>query len=179
MSITVPYNTKTRPWGGYTHPSLPIATWYAEGNVTGDSSGGHRAVQLNFSPGTAGQASPALYYSLEQISLADTLNADRDVLFQLINGDEAMTTGSQWWQQGVSGTAIGPAALNFAARSPALWLGNIKLPGGGAHGMLFVMANSNTHVLTVVAQGYVWGARSISWPGGPQRPPNGLFQSAS
>jgi len=56
-----------------------------------------------------------------------------------------------------------------------IWLDAPNAAGDDA-GLRFEFDNVNLRLYAVTTRGYIWGPEAVLAPGGPQRPPNGLFR---
>jgi len=166
-----------RPYASYDDPTLPVGQWVGGGTVTGNSSGGFEMVQIDFSKNTQLRSSQT--YSLEGVSIYCTATAQVSMGVAAFNLDPDMVRAA--------GLSRAFAMLLEATPADA----SIRLSGSGASilpvflgrqnnpnistGISFALVNVNSEQLRVTAEGYVWGARSVSMPGGPQRPLQGLY----
>lgn len=149
----------------------------AEVDSLGDGTGGLNSADIIFQDAT--QALGALLFSLEEFYIqVQGASADREVAIRNVNlGRRQINTFRK------------PMALNLrradtpdvAAISPAdanglrgLILGTPFIQGSVATFQVLT-ANVDTEILSISGMGYVWPQIALQQPGGPQRPPNGLF----
>lgn len=171
MSIVLNEVVQVRPWGGFLERELPIGTWFHQMLLEGDASAGVMSLRFNLTQ-TGVELSPNMY-SLEQLSIETTTPDDRQVLIGTENLEPLLNSK---WRVGVDGpAALLPAEAGLIATTLLpLFLGSQRIPG--ASGVFTVdMINVNGLTLSSTAQGYVWGSRSRSAPGGPRRPIQSLF----
>lgn len=169
MTIAADTPIRRRPWPGYADPRLPTGMWVGEAIVTGDASGGLRFARLIFQEALAPQVSEL--WSLEQLSSNDTSNVSRSGTLQAINLDRVVFA-QLWglrWEAGPSVAAVRLEQL----RMPLMLGGPAR--GGLTASLDVFLDNVDGGILEMQAQGYIWGARSRSTPGGPQRPQQGFF----
>jgi len=163
-----------RPFTGYDDPRLPRAFWVGVGSVEGDASGGQRTVQLNFKEAAPGLVTEA--YSLEQLTVVSLETTNRALEVQ---------TGNMDFIPGLPSDAIWLARLTLEAgeTQSIMQQGDLKLPAflgqprlqTAAAFLLFNAPNVNLVTLIVHAQGYKWDGGALLHPGGPQRPPTGIY----
>lgn len=122
-------------------------------------------------------------YSLEQLSILNSANGAQFLELFVFNLDPDLaaasgvlgsTTRFALRLEGVSG---GDSRLTMqdAAAVRGLFLGR-QVTAGVATGFSIIAGNVDLDVMDVLAQGYVWGPRSVSLPGGVQRPAQGLYR---
>ena len=158
---------------GYDEPQFPTGIWRVHGSNTGDATGGQNTIQCDFSKSS--QPFNSQLYSLEQLMLGHSVAA-QGVEVALANFEvsliSAIYTANIVANEGTTPAAISAESLN-AFRG--LWLGQ-AVNRSTAQNIRFTIDNGNGEIFRVLAYGYVWSARSINAPGGPQRPPSGLFR---
>lgn len=181
LSISVLEQVSTRGWGGKEEPSLPIGSWFFRSTLTGDGSAGSKTLEMSFSIAATGSPLDANSYSLEQLAIHETAAAGQ-VAFLI-----AVQLGT------VSAATVAPFKFAYAITLDALVTGSGSaaraLDIGAVRGLFLGqpetaeasatlgvrVANVDTEVLTLAGQGYIWGPRSLSTPGGPIRPSPGLY----
>lgn len=137
--------------------------------MTGDASGGQRFAQLVFV--AAAQPQGSELWSLDQLAVNDTNNVSKNGTMQAVNLDRAI--GAQQWNLRLEAGTL-EAGTRLEQLVLPLFLGGQSSQGPTASLDVF-LANDDGEVLTLSASGYIWGARSRSTPGGPQRPAQGLY----
>jgi len=170
MTIVTSLAASRRAYPGYDEPNLPLWSWAQEVSVIGDASGGTRTASIIFAPTTGPKVS--LLWSLEQISVFDTDNNSKNLDLMFEGFDQVLGTALYRLNVG-DGVLFASIPLQNYPQFP-LWLGGHRQEGSPAQ-INLVAANINGTVLAFGAQGYVWGSRSASIPGGPQRPSRGLY----
>jgi len=179
MTITVEVPIRFLYYRGNDDPSLPVGIWHMSATLVGDASGGFMAVRAQFKE--EGQAVPGDFWNLEQVSALVSDVTTRDAFLRTVG--LAPTPGlpafdRQWAVEFVTlGGSIGNAALGGAAfQLLPLFLGAVR--GSASSSATVDIGHGNVTAsdsLSVSMMGYRWDARSILAPGGPRRPPNGLF----
>jgi len=174
MSIIDVNDITYRKFSGYEDPRYPSGMWLGEGLVTGDGSGGDSTVQIDFSKAAGLRNSQ--YYSLEEIFAVkgNNVSAAGDMLVTNFDvGDELIGRRYHFLllatEGGVSNLTLSPTAGTLR-----MFLGQQSTPNS-AQSISFIIDNTNLIDFAVRIGGYVWSARSSSVPGGPQRPPTGLY----
>jgi len=177
LSVATVTSVRYRFFPGFPDDSLPIGYWAVSGLTLGDASGGTREVQLEFNPATAPRG--AVFFSLEQVTVHDGNNAAKQGEFRTVNMDpipglSAVAITNRWAGDLEAGAAS--AMLNPATQTVlrGWWLGR-QAVAAVATQFRFLTTNSDLNILTVTAQGYLWGPRSQNAPGGPSRPLQGLY----
>lgn len=172
MSVLRDDIVKLYPFAGFTDPALPMGTWASLITVPGDAGGGVRTAQCNFS--VQGQASPALFFSLEQLYFTDAENVTRDlavILQNMLSVGQVFTKAFSW---GLIANVAGVASREptQAAMEP-MFLGS---PLKGTTGAIrAAVGNSDGDDFVMNAEGYYWSARSLNAEGGLRRPASGLY----
>ncbi len=176
MSVASNFRIETRPYSGYADPSLPVGAWITQGVLAGNATGG--AVQMNFLFQFGNNPLNSQLYSLEQFTAETNASVTEVADFETINMDRltpnlVLPVTRQQFPVIADGIGSAIAQLGDMAGLP-FWLGgpNTALLECSIR---FQFTNTNLRVYTVSAQGYIWGPRSVTAPGGPQRPPNGFF----
>jgi len=170
VSVVTQLEARRRAFPGYDDPRYPLYIWAGQAVVAGDASGGTRSAGIILAPASGPKVS--LLWSLEQISALDTDNNSKDCDIILSGLDELL--GNQIYRVTV-GAAVTTAAFTAVSLTMLpLYMGG-HADQGIAATLSLTLVNVDATVLVFQAQGYVWGSRSRSIPGGPQRPPNGLF----
>lgn len=181
MAVSTTTEVSYRRFQGYSTPQYPTGYWYARQAQLGDATGGTQSVIFQFVPATATQLNSNMF-SLEEISATASNNVTAYAGVVSHNLDSfGLPTGANakgvWlYQVGTSTFPVIGSSL-FARDAAALvpwFLGSQRLTGMMT-GLEFATPNVNLSLLTVYAQGYIWGPRSVLADGGPQRPPNRLY----
>lgn len=170
MSVAAVLEVRRRAFPGYNDPSLPQWIWVGQVVVVGDASGGDRSGSIILA--TAAGPKVSLLWSLEQMSILDSDNNSKDMDLTFLGTDELLGTQVMRISIGAGVTTASIPAQNYP-RMP-FYIGAHQAQGAAA-ALLLTAANVNTAVMAFTAQGYCWGSRSRSIPGGPQRPLQGLY----
>ena len=176
MAVTASFRVDVRPYSGFTDPSLPVASWIAQGGVAGDASGG--VLDMRFIFQRDGDAQISELFNIEQFS-ADTSAANsRSLSLETLNMDQLSANRlgtAQVWRFTTS-VVSGPqtSALFSGSDVLPLWLGSPNRDEGDA-GLRFQWQNIDLLLYFISIQGYMWGPRSVLAEGGPRRPVGGLF----
>jgi len=180
VSVFATGRVDIRPWSGYTNRAFPIASWIAQGIVTGDATGGSTFITLIFELSETDFRTSQMY-NLEQLSI-HIGNASGNFTGSMTTRAmdrlaPARDAAEQKWGFLIapSGTTEAAVELHALAALP-IWLGAPNEDFSVDSGLRFSTPNVDGNVVEVTAQGYVWGPRSILAEGGPQRPPNGIFR---
>lgn len=181
MSVTgTPRLITIRPFTGYRDPSLPIAMWLGSANVTGDGSLGVMSAIIAFTLASAPRSGNL--YSLEQVTAHATLGApSHNFRLTADNMESISSDGINQRFQAVGSFSSGPdtiaADLNLGALAAlrGIFLGTQAI-GLAMASLILADINEDTSILTLIAQGYVWGPRSVLAEGGPSRPLQGLYR---
>jgi len=180
MSTSAIFRVETRPYSGYAEPAFPIASWIAQGSIIGNATGGSATIVLQIS---AGEATPVSeMYNLEQLHV----DTQAPVTEQIIMATQFMDNlapnrpaAEQSWVIPLTTTGANDSVMALIQNAGLpIWLGApLAVFGAGVSSALtFEWQNVNLQASEVTAQGYIWGPRSVLAPGGPQRPPFGLFR---
>lgn len=172
MSVLVELESRRRAFPGYDDPRYPLYIWAGQAVVAGDASGGNRVASIILASSSGPKVS--LLWSLEQLSILDSQNTSQDMDLTLTGLDELLGTQVMRLQvsQGITTASLRPADY---PRLP-FYMGAHAAQSVAA-AITLTAANAAATVLVFAAQGYAWGSRSRSIPGGPQRPPTGLFRA--
>ncbi len=172
MSVIGETDIEYRKFSGFDEPQWPSGYWVGQGAVTGDATGGDMTMQITFNPVTA--LFNSQYYSLEQM-FVNQVSQNSDIMGMLMANFDR---GSALYHLSLVGTqsAQGNLELGDALNMRGLFLGQQRSPNS-AQSISLTLDNVDGIVLTAKLEGYVWSARSTSVPGGPQRPPTGLYRS--
>lgn len=175
MAVIAVTDIDSRIFSGWADPALPTGYWLSTGTVTGDGTGGDESVQFDFAKATGQRNSQ--FYSLEEVTAFQVANGTL-ALGMLIANMDTQALGGTGIRMAVQLTAdqAGFGSMLGIERSSfrGIFLGRQTAPSSAA-GISFSMDNVDTVVLIVKIGGYVWSARSAAVPGGPQRPPSGLY----
>lgn len=178
MPVIVNFRTEVRPYSGYAERQFPIGAWIASGTLTGDASGGF--VQANFLFQFGQQALVTEMYNLEQFSVDMGVAAAPSIQAELQTRNmdilaPGRTIGVQRWQFALLSDGAGNSINQLADQAGLpIWLGAPHTPLLEC-GIRWQFVNALDQVFTITCQGYIWGSRSVLAPGGPQRPPFGIF----
>jgi len=179
MSVIATRAIRARLFSGYEDPRYPTGMWTASRAVTGDGTGGDMSVQINFALAT--ELRNSQYYSLEELTIfqgavgddiGELLIANFDIGSVPTVGDARVYSLTLLANQ-AGGGALTPAESLFFQ---GLMIGRQANPNT-ATSISFTIDNVDLRVLTMTLGGYVWSARSTAIPGGPQRPPTGIYRS--
>lgn len=182
MTVLAQFRVDTRPYSGYDDPAFPIASWISQGLVIGDASAGSANIDLLF-VFAEGLAAITEMYNLEQLHVDTQVPTTEQILMRTQSMDNLAPNrpaAEQSWLIPLTSTGANDTVMSLVQASGLpLWLGSPTIVGGGGNldsGLRFEFQNVNLVVYEVSAQGYMWSTRSILAPGGPQRPPFGLFR---
>lgn len=177
MSVSTTAPALYRGFQGYANRALPAGHWFLGTSVLGDASGGARTITVEYQPATGPVNSR--WYSLEELYLLDTDNNDKACQAFSSNGTPVMsrTVGGLVSFEceilaGGSTATINPTTL-MAVRQ-GIFIGR---QNGSGTAFTFGVSTTNVNGATLAAQfgGYWWDTRSNLAPGGPTRPPQGLW----
>lgn len=178
MSVATDHRVDVRPYSGFRDPSLPIASWIAQGGSVGDATGGNNTMRFLFQRDDDAQHSEM--FNWEQCSIDTTSPIAQSGTMRTENMDrlsQNRNASPQVWGIELSFHA-GPfpttMSLQFKLDLP-LWLGAPHLEEGSS-GLRLVLPNVDLQLYAVTLQGYMWGPRSVMAEGGPRRPVGGLFK---
>lgn len=163
-----------RPWGGYDDPALPEGIWVVLAIVTGNGSGGIMQVNIVFQQFEAARLGSEMF-SIEQLSCQTSVNVTEQCQVETFNMGP-LPSNPKWLlfiEDGGAGVNSSSSRANAIAYN-GLFLDGPILPAQTA-ALSLTVANADPKVMLVSAEGYIWGARSRSLPGGPRQPPNGLY----
>lgn len=169
MAVTASFTVHKRLWGGYDERQFPTALWVAAGRIEGDGTGGLATFIAVFNPASAVKVNE--WYSLEQITMFDGESGNREISIIASNFDSDVLGVKAWRIQ--LQTAGASSAIPIELSAIGVFLGNQR----SANTQLDVqLAKANVAFnWDLVLEGYVWGPRSLSAPGGFQRPTTGLY----
>jgi len=156
---------------------LPTGSWYAQGSVTGNATGGGMSVLFNFA--FVGERNANLY-SLEKMQGSISAAAPATAMVAVENMGEEMDITDSFQSYGVlftdNGSSVTPR-LSLDGRSLAflpLFMGAKQALA--VTGRIRVEAeNTDSVTLAIRLEGYLWSARSVLADGGPQRPVGGRY----
>jgi len=177
VSVFVDEPVEYRPYSGYDDPSLPTGRWIGKARGTGNATGGSVFLSLLFT--RAEEPRMANLYNVEQIAFDIEVVGDFDGQLRTLNMDTlspVRAAPEQRWacpltSDGANNSAV---SLTVLAGLP-LWLGTPNLNNADS-GIRFESPNQDMEDFNVLAQGFVWGPRSVLAPGGPQRPIGAMFR---
>lgn len=172
MSVLAELASRRRAFPGYQDPRYPLYIWVGQTVVVGDATGGTRVASIILATGLGPKVS--LLWSLEQLSVLDSDNVSKNSDLTFSGMDELL--GTQITKltivDGITTASLSPRETP----SLPLYMG-AHADQSIAAALTLTTTNVDAAVLVLAAQGYVWGSRSRSIPGGPQRPPTGLFRA--
>jgi len=175
MAVITVVDIITRPFSGYEELRFPSGFWRGNGFSTGNGTGGDHSIQMDFNKATALMNSQ--FYSLENLMIAIPTTADQEVDLLIANFDRvAGVSQRDYTIQLVANerdVAAPPAQAVEGLRG--MFLGKQTDPNS-AQSLSLTVDNIDGQIITAILEGYVWGIRSNSQPGGPQRPPTGLYR---
>jgi len=176
VSVTNTFRVDTRPYSGYADPSLPIASWIAQGGSAGDASGGQIFMEFNFQ--LNGLPHVSEMYNLEMFVADTSTSSGRECILETRNMDalapQRPLTDQRWEAQTRAASGVPASAFELDSTQLPIWLGAPNRVEGDS-GLRIQWPNIDLVLFLVTLQGYIWGPRSVLAPGGPQRPPNGFF----
>lgn len=168
MSVTARFPIVRRKWQGWTNAAYPTGFWIAGGTATGDAGGGSLTVILEFNLVNAKRISE--HFSLERLAINDAESVNRSVGLSLTNFDVVGTAVKAWRFEQVSATG---GKLVIDNSSPRIFMGSQRVANLPVE--IVIVKTNAPFTWNVVAEGYVWGARSLSAEGGFGRPADGLY----
>jgi hypothetical protein len=177
MAVSIEAMISQLGYNGFLNPALPVGFWEFEQTLTGDGTAGQNNIRAIFTE-TGAELNEQLY-SIEQILTRRTTATA-----------EAGTMDIQGWGTnravgaGVSRGLVMefPAPAGYVAITShdqgkvqlPIWLGGQRKAGGQVYVEL-VTTNTSGVTQKIHMLGYIWHARSVLSPGGPQRPTGSLF----
>lgn len=173
MTIILLSTVQQRVWGGGPNARDPIGMWHGGTAQTGDATGGSNVIDFVFQAQGAQAIDPNIY-SLEQLSIQkDDALLENIRVRSVVMGD---LSGVDGWlvQVGVAGAQGFSAGFGSHMAFLPVFLSD-SLTIGSTTSLEIAANNVDTVNLIVSAQGYIWGSRSRSTPGGPRRPSDGLY----
>jgi len=176
MTVTGSFNYDIRPYAGHADPSLPIASYLAQGGLVGDASGG--TVSFTFVFMGEQETKITELFNLEQFEVDTNSTTPRIATLETVNMDSLSRNRSaskRKWQAATISGSVGESALSLEQSTfRPLWLGSPNLDArAGTAGLRVSFVNIVTLLFSVTIQGYIWSSRSILAAGGPQRPVGG------
>jgi len=190
MTVELRHQVLRSPWGGYDAPELPIGIWFARATSIGDGTSGQHLVVLQFQP-TSTPLRDSNIYSCEQLTItrrrsSGTISFVVEVQSRNLGFDVNLEAGigSQgdlpfaWVMVGPQ--AVGPTTEVASVppevlRTPLRWMLGQQVSTAQETGVEVVMDNIDLSEVDIVGAGYIWGSRSRSVEGGPQRPLRGVW----
>jgi len=178
VSVFGTFRIDTRPYTGYTDPGLPIGSWIAQAGLVGDASGG--ILRMNFLIEREGGVRVSELYNIEQFSADTSSSTGRDITLATINMDRLAPTrqaSPQKWRMATIVGGDGTSAIDTAKlMGLPYWLGapDVDTPAGDK-GFSVTFLNIDLLLFAATVQGYFWGPRSVTAPGGPRRPVAGFL----
>lgn len=161
-----------RGFSGFEEPQFPTGYHRTEGAMIGDGTGGDQVLLFDFALATEQRNSQ--YYSLEELSITRFNSGSVTAEMEVVNFDSSVTTR---YSLVLTPNQVAFACLRIddAQQIHGLFLGRQASPSGNMS-VSFSHDNTDTILTRVLIGGYVWSARSTNVPGGPQRPPTGLYR---
>lgn len=175
MTVVGQQPAKQRLWRGYDDPGLPIGSWVAWIQATGDATGGDAFMQIIIEP--EAQSVTGRYFNLEGLELFAETNTTTDAEITIIGFSE-LTDGAfanRRWTVNLESNSFGNAAMEIRELLPRpIFLGKKEL-GDSASVVQAVIDNTDGRVSILRAEGYIWDARSNQARGGARRPVDALY----
>lgn len=176
MAVATTTRIQNRPFRAFEDPGLPQGLWVAATTLSGDASGGLANIQVLFQ--LSAEPLSGLYYNLEQWSFSDDGidSGGPDIEVNVVNLDfvTPATPIAQWSWGSVRHIGAGKPGNSSNSMPRPLFLGTPNAPGNTAQ-VIFGTDNVNGSFYRCVAQGYIWGPRSVLAPGGLRRPVDGIY----
>ena len=164
MSVLAVVTVNRKLWQGFSERSLPTGAWDADGGVTGDASGGNRQLDVVFAP--LGVAT-GLAWSIERLTVQDL--RDATTTGQLFSAGFDLLQNVSFNLQQSAGGSYSAIPMQDLSMLPIFLGVPAGLPSGAAT-VSIQMDNSNGNLANVRLEGYMWDQRTVSTPGGYQRP---------
>lgn len=176
MSIVAEQEVQVREFSGWTDPQFPSGYWSSAGVGIGDASGGLMTIQINFSRATDQRNSQ--FYSLEQLFCWIQASSTQQGELILANFDLGRGASTN---RIMNASFVSSPTGNSSFRSDLMRLPNGLFLGRQADALTstslsLVLVNVTGIVTQLRVEGYIWDARSVAVPGGPQRPPTGVYR---
>jgi len=171
MSVALIVKVRRRSWNGYREQAFPTGYWIGAGRVEGDGTGGTALFVAVFNPGSAQKVNQ--WYSLEQLTMFDFENAPRAISVEANNFDDDILGIKAWMVNSFSAGAN--AAIALQDSRAGIFLGNQRASGTQLD--IRLTKSNAAFNWDVIMEGYIWGPRSLSAPGGFQRPPTGIYSA--
>lgn len=173
MAVEQRKDLEYRGFSGYEDPRYPSGMYEVEGAMIGDATGGNMVLLFDYSLATSPFNSQ--FYSLEDIRITTFQAVDALAELAVVNFDSSVTT--RYTMELVANeSGFASLRLNDALAVIGLFLG--RQSSRSANMSLSITLDNDDTILTrAFIAGYLWSARSVAVPGGPQRPPTGLYRS--
>jgi len=173
-------NLQRVTWGGGPAP-LPMGTWYADGTVVGDATGGVMIVSVKFN--LPNQNLDSVIYNLEQFDMF-VLGTGGNILVEIlgwrIDPRNPLGSNTGWKRtipttasQGTDGFLLMTAEQDIQSTLPVLFGSQGQVAQGSQ--LNLEKTNVNLDSLGIWAMGYMWDSGARSFPGGPRRPEGVVF----
>lgn len=173
MSVLAAEPVHYTRFNGWFEPQFPEGSWFGAVASIGDGTGGSNNLALQFNQ--VGGPLSSRIFTVEQMALFSGETGARIARIEAINLSSPPNLGFR-----------GIYSMALATTSPSgnsVSLSELRLPiflGSQEDAALIssfaaVIDNVDTVQVTLEVQGYWWGARSVFAPGGPQRPPTGIY----
>lgn len=174
MALDLPVPVQYRGENAHIEPQFPLGTWFAEGNLVSAGEGDPFSITIVFQNST--QALISLGFSLEQMwaRRSDTTATRVHANIRNIGVFSFTRQFSLNLSTDSSGGGGNTMPLDTSGFLP-IYLGYITERDTQAD-IEFVSPDPGTgDSIRFQAEGYYWGDRSRLAPGGPQRPPFGIY----
>ncbi len=180
MSVSLVVPIQRRPFRGYTDPGLPEGIWIVQSSVLGDAGGGSLNFDILFKDGSLPVPESSLMYSLEQLMIFLSRNTPIIPSINPANWDEitpgATGATSHVWRADLSTMSLtnGAAGEIREVTPPRAWfLGQVRK--NVTNTIIRITVPNDASSISVKAEGYIWGPRSLNSAGGPRRPADSLY----
>lgn len=172
MSVEADIDVVRLPYNGWVEPALPVGQWQAQGQLSGDASGGFSVINVIFA---RVQAAPnEQLYNIEQMNVRNNgTTTDRGIM-NVINMWAVDGGSTTFGIPLIAADTSGGLQLDVSGLNLPIWLSSQQDNVSQAE-CEFVFDNVNGIVNRITMQGYVWNPRSILAEGGPQRPLGALW----
>jgi len=163
-----------RKFSGWQEPQFPSGYWQGSARVIGDATGGDMSGQINFSRVT--EPFNSQYYSWEELMVTTDEEATVPLGILIANFGLVTPVTGRRYTMFVTGDNSGNASVEGVQMGLLpIFLGQ-QASANSAVSITIIRNNDNLDVMDILIGGYVWDVRSTSVPGGPQRPPTGLYR---
>ena len=177
MAVSTELMISQLGFNGFMDPSFPVGFWEFEATLTGDGTAGQNNIRAIFTE--TGAALNEQLYNIEQILTRRSTAVVEQGTMDIQGWGTNRAVGG-----GVSRALVMefPAPAGYVAITShdhgklnvPIWLGGQRKAGTQSYVEL-VTTNTSGVSQKIHMVGYIWHARSVLSPGGPQRPPGSLF----